>query len=174
MIEVYLHVWEVVKLTDLFSTPYAEGRVKSESEREECAVYQACCVSFNLRKSSQVVSRIYAKEMHDSPVRGPLFALMMIISKRGPATITALAEDVGLDRTTLTRNLKPLEQRGLIRIQQVSSNRKEVSLLPEGELALRCAMESWRRAQAKVVNELGEERWSRMRDDLAAVMALGQ
>ena len=136
-------------------------------------MYQACCVSFNLRKSSQVVSRIYAREMHDSPVRGPIFALMMMIYRRGPASITTLAKDVGLDRTTLTRNLKPLEQRGLIQIEQVSANRKQVSLLPDGEEALRSAIESWHRAQTKVVSELGEERWARMRDDLAAVMALG-
>ncbi len=120
-----------------------------------------------------MVSRIYAKEMHDSPVRGPLFALMMMIYRRGPASITALARDLGLDRTTLTRNLKPLEQRGLIQIKQVTANRKQVSLLPEGEAALRSAIECWRSAQNKVVSELGEERWNRMRGDLAAVMALG-
>jgi DNA-binding MarR family transcriptional regulator len=158
--------------------PYAVGRVKSDNGskagEETCAVYQACCVSFNLRKSSQVVSRIYAKEMHDSPVRGPLFSLMMMIYRRGPASITMLAKEVGLDRTTLTRNLKPLEQRGLIRIEQVTANRKQVSLLPDGEEALHRAIECWRKAQDKVVNELGEERWNRMRDDLAAVMALGQ
>jgi DNA-binding MarR family transcriptional regulator len=147
---------------------------ESGTAEEECAAYQACCVAFNLRKSSQVVSRIYAKEMHDSPVRGPLFALMMMIYRRGPASITTLARDVGLDRTTLTRNLKPLEQRGLIRIEQLTANRKQVSLLPEGEEALLSAIECWRKAQTKVVNELGEDRWNRMRDDLAAVMALGR
>jgi DNA-binding MarR family transcriptional regulator len=121
-----------------------------------------------------VVSRIYAREMRDSPVRGPLFALMMIIHRRGPSSITALAGEVGLDRTTLTRNLKPLEQRGLVHIAPVSANRKEVSLLPEGVTALREAVECWRKAQNKVVDQLGAERWARMRGDLAAVMALGQ
>jgi DNA-binding MarR family transcriptional regulator len=141
---------------------------------DEGAAYQACCVAFNLRKSSQVVSRIYTKEMHDAPVRGPLFALMMMIYRRGPASITVLAKEVGLDRTTLTRNLKPLVQRGLIHIEQLGANRKQVSLLPEGESALRASLECWRKAQEKVVNQLGEERWDRMRGDLAAVMALSQ
>lgn len=121
-----------------------------------------------------MVSRIYAREMHDAPVRGPLFALMMMICRRGPASITTLARDVGLDRTTLTRNLKPLVQRGLIRIEQLGANRKQVSLLPEGESALSESLECWRRAQTKVVSQLGEERWDRMRGDLAAVMALSQ
>lgn len=148
--------------------------MKAKTAPAESAAYEACCVSFNLRKSSQVVSRIYAREMQDSPVRGPLFALMMIIRKRGPSSITDLAKEVGLDRTTLTRNLKPLEQRGLVHIEPVSANRKEVSLLPEGEAALTEAVQCWRKAQAKVVDQLGEDRWTRMRSDLAAVMALGQ
>jgi DNA-binding MarR family transcriptional regulator len=135
--------------------------------------FECSCVAFNLRKSAQVVGRIYAKEMRGSPIKGPLFALMMIIDKHGPASITALASDIGLDRTTLTRNLKPLEQKGLIQIQQVSANRKEVTILPEGQAALRRAAVCWRKAQNKVVSELGEERWTRMREDLSAVMALG-
>jgi DNA-binding MarR family transcriptional regulator len=150
-------------LTSGIARAYSEARVEQ---------YESICVAFNLRKSSQVVSRVYAREMQGSPIRGPLFALMMIIHKRGPASITTLASDIGLDRTTLTRNLKPLEKKGLIRIRQVSANRKEVTILPEGEVALRHATACWRKAQNKVVNELGEERWARMREDLSAVMAL--
>jgi DNA-binding MarR family transcriptional regulator len=146
--------------------------VQAQTGMEETALFECSCVAYNLRKSSQTVSRIYAKEMHDSPIRGPLFGLMMTIQKRGSSCITTLAKDLGLDRTTLTRNLKPLEQKGLVRILQVSANRKEVTLLPAGELALGEAIVCWRKAQTKVVNKLGEERWARMRQDLAAVMAL--
>jgi DNA-binding MarR family transcriptional regulator len=99
---------------------------------------------------------------------------MMTINRRGSASITALAEDIGLDRTTLTRNLKPLEQKGLIQISRVTANRKEITLRPEGKAALRTALKCWRKAQAKVVRKLGEERWDRMRKDLAAVIALSQ
>jgi DNA-binding MarR family transcriptional regulator len=143
-----------------------------EPTAEECALFECSCVAFNLRRSSQAVSRIYAKEMSGSPVHGPLMGLMAIIRKRGSASITTLARDIGLDRTTLTRNLKPLEQKGLIRITQLSANTKEVSLLPLGEKALDESLVAWRKAQEKVVSQLGEERWARMKDDLAAVMAL--
>lgn len=148
-------------LTFAIQPPYPVLRVKQKTGPDESAAYDACCVSYNLRKSSQVVSRIYAREMHDAPVRGP-------------SSITALAKEVGFDRTTLTRNLKPLEQRGLVHIELVTANRKEVSLLPAGEVALRRAIQFWRKAQTKVVTELGEDRWNRMRGDLAAVIALGQ
>ncbi len=112
--------------------------------------------------------------MRDAPIKGPLFSLLAIISKRGAATITGLAKDIGLDRTTLTRNLKPLEKRGLIRIAQKEKRSKEVSLLPKGETALRESLIRWRKAQDKVVRALGEDRWTRMREDLSAVMALAR
>jgi DNA-binding MarR family transcriptional regulator len=147
-------------------------QVTRKAGHEQCEIFQSCCVSFNLRKSSQIVGRIYAREMEASPLRGPLFSLMMIIYRKGSATITALAEDIGLDRTTLTRNLKPLQQKGLIQIERAGANRKEITLLPAGEAAVQIAIKYWRKAQAKVVKELGEERWNRMKEDLAAVMAL--
>ena len=112
--------------------------------------------------------------MADAPIRGPLFTLLATIHKLGPGTITAVAKDLGLDRTTLTRNLKALAERGLIEVRQVSANRKEIRLLPTGETALRRSLDCWRKAQKRVVNSLGEGRWNRMRKDLRAVMALGK
>jgi DNA-binding MarR family transcriptional regulator len=85
--------------------------------------------------------------------------------------ITALARDVGLDRTTLTRNLKQLEQRGFVEICPAGANKKEFHLLPAGASALDAALLSWRKTQDSVLQELGE-RWKRMRLDLAALMAL--
>jgi DNA-binding MarR family transcriptional regulator len=112
--------------------------------------------------------------MADAPIRGPLFSLLVTIHKLGPGTITAVAKDLGLDRTTLTRNLKALTERGLIEVRQVTANRKEIHLRPRGEAALRKSVDYWRKAQKRVVDELGEDRWNRMRQDLRAVMALGK
>lgn len=148
--------------------------MKRKTGQKECAVFETSCVAFNLRKSSQAVSRFYAQEMQGSPVKGPLFGLLATIHKRGPATITAIAREIGLDRTTLTRNLKPLEQRGMIHIARVTANRKEIRILPAGEAALRSALLCWRKAQKKVIDALGERRWDRMRKDLAAVTALSR
>ena len=137
--------------------------VHPTASSEECLIFDVSCVAFNLRKSARVVGRLYEQEMRDAPIKGPLFSLLAIINKRGAATITGLAKDIGLDRTTLTRNLKPLEKRGLIRIAQKEKRSKVVSLLPKGEAALRESLIRWRKAQDKVVRALGEDRWTRMR-----------
>ena len=131
------------------------------------------CVAYNLRKSSRIVSKIYEKEMRGAPIHGPQFSLMIMIAKRGPQTITALARDIGADRTTLTRNLRQLERKGVIAISNGKDDRtKSVSILPAGEKALRDSVPYWKRAQTKVVAALGEDRWSRMLSDLSVVSTL--
>ena len=102
--------------------PRSRTRFKYNSEAalikgdEASRVFESSCVAFNLRKSSQIVSQIYAKEMADAPINGPLFSLLASINKLGPRTITAVAEDVGLDRTTLTRNSQQLTKRGFVQV----------------------------------------------------------
>ena len=82
------------------------------------AVPTLACVSYNLRKASRIVSKLYAREMRPAPVRGPQFSLMMMISGRQNPTISELARDIGADRTTMTRNLEQLQKRGFIEITQ--------------------------------------------------------
>ena len=96
----------------------------------------AACVSYNLRKASRIVSKVYSKEMRLAPVRGPQYSLMMITRLESPA-VSELAERTGADRTTMTRNLGHLEKRGFIRIAQGKDIRsKAVELTPKGKAAL--------------------------------------
>jgi DNA-binding MarR family transcriptional regulator len=133
------------------------------------------CVAYNLRKSSRIVSKIYEKEMRPAPIRGPQFSLTIMIAKRGAVTISGLAKEIGADRTTLTRNLKQLERKGIVQIAPGEDSRmKVVSLKPKGEQAIRASVKHWKKAQTKVVSALGEERWVRMLADLSAVSALAR
>jgi DNA-binding MarR family transcriptional regulator len=143
------------------------------SKLEQCLAETHSCVAFNLRRSSRIISKIYEKEMRGAPIRGPQFSLMIVIAKRGTETITGLARDIGADRTTLTRNLKQLERKGVVRISEGKNHRtKAVTLLPAGEKAIQASVQHWKKAQAKVLSALGEDRWGRMLQDLGAVAAL--
>ena len=80
-----------------------------------------------------------------------------------------------MNRTTLTRNLKPLTERGLIevgadddrRVRRLAVSRAGVALLAE-------AMPLWRKAQSRMVDGLGAGRWNDLLDDLDAATALAQ
>ncbi|PWU08472.1 MAG: MarR family transcriptional regulator [Terriglobia bacterium] len=131
------------------------------------------CISYNLRKASRIVSKVYAQEMRGAPVPGPQFSLMMMIARQESPTISELAEYMGTDRTTMTRNLEHLKRRGLIRIAQGKDLRtKSVELEPKGRTALERSMSYWRNAQTKVLAVLGEQRWDRMLADLSVLSGL--
>lgn len=137
------------------------------------AVPTLACVSYNLRKASRIVSKLYTREMRPAPVRGPQFSLMMMISRRQNPTISELARDIGADRTTMTRNLEQLQKRGFIEITQGKNLRtKAVRIAPEGQAALERSITYWQKAQNKVLKTLGQDRWTRMLTDLSALAPL--
>jgi DNA-binding MarR family transcriptional regulator len=137
------------------------------------ATPSSLCISYNLRKASRIVSKVYAQEMRGAPVRGPQFSLMMMIARKESSTISELAEYMGTDRTTMTRNLDHLKRRGLIRIAQGKDLRsKAVELEPKGRNALERSTSYWRNAQAKVLAVLGDQRWDRMLADLSVLSGL--
>lgn len=137
------------------------------------AVPTLACVSYNLRKASRIVSKLYTREMRPAPVRGPQFSLMVMISRRQNPTISDLARDIGADRTTMTRNLEQLQKRGFIEITQGKNLRtKAVRIAPKGQAALERSIAYWQKAQNKVLKTLGQERWTRMLTDLSALTPL--
>lgn len=98
---------------------------------------------------------------------------MMMIARRESPTISEIAELTGADRTTMTRNLAHLKKRGLIRIAQGDDLRsKAVELTPKGRVAIERSIPHWEKAQKRVVDVLGEDRWNRMLTDLSALEGL--
>jgi DNA-binding MarR family transcriptional regulator len=90
-------------------------------------------------------------------------------------TVTNLAEQGVMDRTTLTRNLKPLEKLGLVKVSPGSDQRKRIiSITRKGQEALVKALPLWRKAQAHVVKGLGHRRLNSILKDLSEVVLLTQ
>ncbi len=135
----------------------------------------ATCTSFNLRKATRAITQLYDDILRPSGLRGTQFSLLTVIWIMGKASITRLAEEAVMDRTTLARNLDLLEQQGLIRIQAGEDARvREVSLTPAGHDSLTVAFPYWEKAQALVTKKLGPRRVNRLQADLAAAVAAAQ
>ncbi|MEM8916915.1 MAG: MarR family transcriptional regulator [Pseudomonadota bacterium] len=98
------------------------------------------------------------------------FTTLAMLNGRGPLTVSDLAKHLTTDRTTVNRNLKPLERRGLLSTQTGADQRQRVvSLTDEGHETFDQAVPLWTEAQTSVVKRLGTERWSRLIGDLSAV-----
>src|ERR687885_698919 len=89
------------------------------------------CACFNTRKASRALTQLYDEMLRPSGLRSTQFTLLMVLRGRGPTSINGLAEATVTDRTTLSRNLAILEERGLVRVQPGEDARVRVVELTE-------------------------------------------
>lgn len=131
----------------------------------------AACTCANLRMAARVVTRAYDAALHSTGLKATQFTLLAALDGLGDAPLTRLADALVMDRTTLTRNLKPLVRRGLIRIDHEEDQRvRLVSLTETGRTAFEAARPQWEQAQTRIMESLGQERWSGFLGDLAATV----
>jgi len=101
------------------------------------------------------------------------FSLLNAANLADGVGINRLAEIMAMDRTTLTRNLRPLMSEGLIELRPGADRRSRmIRITPAGRRRLARALPLWREAQNRAVERLGVARSDRLRRDLAAVLRL--
>jgi len=118
------------------------------------------CACFNLRKTTRVITQFYDHCLNPSGIRITQFSLLVSMAAEPTQTLTQLATNLVMDRTTLTRNLKPLEKAGLIQSVSAKDRRsKAYALTEKGQEAVKVAIPLWHNAQKKVLVLLGDERF---------------
>lgn len=131
------------------------------------------CTCFNLRKATRAVTQLFDEKLKPSGLLVTQFTILVAIASAGSGTMNDLAQGLVMDRTTLTRNLKPLERQGLISIHPGEDRRERVvSLTDAGRTALAKALPLWEEAQASAIERLGQERWSALLSGLSATTSL--
>jgi DNA-binding MarR family transcriptional regulator len=142
---------------------------------QRIAMDVAVCTCANLRKAARVVTQVYEAALQPTGLKATQFTLLATLSKRGDLPLTRLAEALVMDRTTLTRNLKPLVGKGLVRVDQDEDQRvRRISLTDAGRGILDEALPLWRKTQSRFVESLGRERWSGFLDDLVETVNVVQ
>lgn len=116
------------------------------------------CICMNFRRASRAITRIYDQALEPSGLKITQFSMLMNIDAHGPLNVTALARLLTLDRTTLVRNLKPLESAGLI-VNAPSGDPRErqVSLTGQGKNVVGEALPRWKDAQRKIKQSVGPD-----------------
>jgi DNA-binding MarR family transcriptional regulator len=116
------------------------------------------CVCTAARRRSRELTRAFDKAMRGTGLRGTQFTLLATLIQTGPISTTRLADFQGLERTTLTRNLRPLMRDGLVRVDEGDDRRvHRVTITPAGEEAARRAFPFWRQAQDAALAAEGSE-----------------
>jgi DNA-binding MarR family transcriptional regulator len=129
------------------------------------------CNCSALRQAARHVTRFYDAFLFPAGLRTTQFSILAKLRQRGPLTITALAAAMVMDRTTLGRNIRPLQRRGLVAIASGRRDHrsKEMHLTETGLELLRAAGASWREAKRRFDALLGVERTSALRKLLHTV-----
>jgi len=130
------------------------------------------CNCFALRSAARHVTQLYDQFLAPNGLRATQFSILAKLRRLGPLTINELAKNMVTDRTTLARNLRPLERDGWIRIEPTASDRraKMLHLTKAGERRLQTALKAWSQAQAKFEATVGPKRSADLRALLQGVV----
>jgi DNA-binding MarR family transcriptional regulator len=131
------------------------------------------CNCLALRAAARHVTQFYDQVLAPSGLRTTQFSILAKLKRKGPQTINALAADLVMDRTTLGRNILPLQRDGLIRVEASATDRraKQLALTKAGEQQLRAAAKLWYAAQARFDAVFGSQRAGDLRVLMATVVA---
>jgi DNA-binding MarR family transcriptional regulator len=118
----------------------------------------AGCFCLASRQAARKITRLYDGVMRKSGVRSTQFTILSQLMLRGELPIGRLANLLGMERTTLTRNLAPLEERKWISIKTGDDPRSRMlAITASGRAAVRRGFPFWSQAQAEVGKLLGAE-----------------
>ncbi len=122
------------------------------------------CVCLNLRGAARAVTRMYDETLKPSGLRATQFSVLAAVATGGTASMTAISKALVMDRTTLTRNLKPLMDRGLVKPGAVTQDRRQrrITITQEGKAVLSKALPMWKKAHSRILGGIGYARWQGM------------
>lgn len=133
------------------------------------------CTCLNLRKAARAVTKMYDEVLKPSGLRSTQLSLLAIIENSGPSGVNELAEALVTDRTTLTRNLKPLLKLELLKVVEGDDRRRRpIAITSTGQDVLVKALPMWRKVQEQMIGNLGSRRWESLIGDLGATVNQAQ
>ena len=131
-----------------------------------------CCAGMRSRTVARKITRLYDEALRPVGITVGQFTMLVGISVAKPTSISHFADGLGMERTTLTRNLKLLEKMKLIEIGPEQHRRaRKMTLTPAGERLLEQAYPHWEQAQEALRSRLGTETWDLAFDSFNKLMA---
>lgn len=131
------------------------------------------CNCLAVRQAARHVTQFYDQFLASAGLRTTQYSILAKLRWKGPMTINTLAQELVMDRTTLGRNILPLQRDGLLAVVKSASDRrsKELCLTDAGAERLRAARDGWSQAQAQFDAAFGSSRAQALRVLLHTVAA---
>lgn len=131
------------------------------------------CNCLAIRQAARHVTQFYDQIFAPTGLRATQYAILSRLRREGPMSINALASLLVMDRTTLGRNILPLQRDGLIEVAPGKADRRrhELRLTEKGLSRHRAAVECWEEAQKRFNDVFGDDRAATLRSLLREVVA---
>ena len=114
------------------------------------------CSCFAVRRAARAITQHYDRHLKPAGLRATQFTALTVLSLAGPLPLSQLAEQLGTERTTLTRSLRLLKARGWVRELPTDDRRvRMLEVTGRGAAAAHAAHSYWRRAQKSIADHLG-------------------
>jgi DNA-binding MarR family transcriptional regulator len=133
------------------------------------------CNCLAVRQAARYVTQLYDRHLAASGLRTSQYGILAKLRRLGPMTINELAAELVIDRTTLGRNIRPLERDGLITITPGRADRriKELQLTVTGDERFQETRQAWVAAQRNFETGFGPERSAELRGLLRSLVESG-
>ena len=129
------------------------------------------CTCGELRKAARAITLLYDNAFKSSGLLSTQFNVLQAIYNVRSMRISDLANKLGMDRTTLTRNLSVLEREGFIKISQGKDHRARiVTTTQKGRNSVTKTISLWNEVQRKVKDQMGESAWRELMQNLGQLL----
>lgn len=133
----------------------------------------AHCCCFNMRKVNRAVTQFYDEYLEPTGIRITQYTLLVEIAGSDVKTLSEIAANLIMDRTTLTRNLKPLQKAGYItNTKTVDKRSKSYVLTDKGHKVIADATPLWQEAQDKIIHAFGNHEYKVLCEELDKLLKI--
>ncbi|GAB4551387.1 MAG: MarR family winged helix-turn-helix transcriptional regulator [Anaerolineae bacterium] len=138
--------------------------------------HPASCIVANIRATSRIITQFYDAMLKPSGLRITQFTLIVALIETEPISLTKFADFVAMDRTTLARNLSPLEREGwlVVAVDEFNKRQRIISTTDDGRKRYQEALKLWWKAQAHMLERFGTESWEAMLTKLNTLSEIAQ
>lgn len=129
------------------------------------------CLCLHMQRAARALARRFDEALRPHGITSGQFSLLMSLNRPAPPRISDIAPLLGMDRTTLTANLKPLERRGLVAAVQDPEDKRSrrLRLTEAGQDTLAAALPVWRETHGAIDRLLPDTDPGKLRADLRAL-----
>lgn len=132
------------------------------------------CACTSLRKATRTLDRLYDARLAPHGLTTTQFALLRNIERAGAIVLNQLAALLVMDRTSLYRTIRGIEEAGWVTINAGPGKARLAQITPSGQALLRAVEPDWQALQTEIHDRLGDDGWARLMEISGAVISLGQ